>query len=316
MMYVPVPPREPVPVDADGRICVDLPCARCGYNLRGLHPAGRCPECGLPASASARGPFLEHADPQWVAGLARGWGWIRASFRIAFFTLPLLALFYLPMVYRAGIALRPYAGAIALIPLAALLTCMGAGFTGVWIFTTPHAPAGDSSRPERLRRIARVSVAIAACSAAPLAMAAMWYGPWLHTLVLLESSILAGVCVWSAGGYARHLALRLPDANLASQTAILRAGWTFCAGLLLASVLGEYAGQAVRGAVWRPLHALDLAPCIGCLYPIALVVLSLWSHGVSTTFRTSLEQAAAQALKNWPSAATSQADSTPKTGSQ
>jgi len=29
-----------------GPLPADLPCARCGYNLRGLHPAGKCPECG------------------------------------------------------------------------------------------------------------------------------------------------------------------------------------------------------------------------------------------------------------------------------
>ena len=28
----------------------DLPCVRCGYNLRGLKPAGRCPECATPVS--------------------------------------------------------------------------------------------------------------------------------------------------------------------------------------------------------------------------------------------------------------------------
>jgi uncharacterized repeat protein (TIGR04138 family) len=39
---------EPPPID------VDLPCAACGYNLRGLAVAGRCPECGAPVIASVR----------------------------------------------------------------------------------------------------------------------------------------------------------------------------------------------------------------------------------------------------------------------
>ncbi|HVT88882.1 MAG TPA: DUF2007 domain-containing protein [Tepidisphaeraceae bacterium] len=32
----------------DPTLQADLPCVKCGYNLRGLTPANRCPECGLP----------------------------------------------------------------------------------------------------------------------------------------------------------------------------------------------------------------------------------------------------------------------------
>lgn len=51
----------------------DLPC-RCGYNLRGLSAAGRCPECGLDvvavlvASAGASSPAAP-VDPQWARGV-------------------------------------------------------------------------------------------------------------------------------------------------------------------------------------------------------------------------------------------------------
>jgi hypothetical protein len=33
-------------LDAAGYIDQDRPCGQCGYNLRGLRPEGRCPECG------------------------------------------------------------------------------------------------------------------------------------------------------------------------------------------------------------------------------------------------------------------------------
>jgi hypothetical protein len=39
-------PREPDEPKEVGPIPADVPCVGCGYNLRGLHPAGRCPECG------------------------------------------------------------------------------------------------------------------------------------------------------------------------------------------------------------------------------------------------------------------------------
>lgn len=38
----------------------DLPCIRCGYNLRGLSIRGVCPECGAPV----RGAILSVVDPQ------------------------------------------------------------------------------------------------------------------------------------------------------------------------------------------------------------------------------------------------------------
>jgi hypothetical protein len=40
------PPLRPL-----GTLDADRPCTRCGYNLKGLAPGGRCPECGSPIRA-------------------------------------------------------------------------------------------------------------------------------------------------------------------------------------------------------------------------------------------------------------------------
>ena len=42
-------------------IASDIPCAACGYNLRGLVFDGRCPECGVDIIHSLR-PFLKTRD--------------------------------------------------------------------------------------------------------------------------------------------------------------------------------------------------------------------------------------------------------------
>ena len=52
----------------------DVGCLRCGYNLRGLFPGGRCPECGTPVKRSVSPPLLERVDPRWVRAAARGTG--------------------------------------------------------------------------------------------------------------------------------------------------------------------------------------------------------------------------------------------------
>jgi uncharacterized repeat protein (TIGR04138 family) len=41
----------------------DVPCAACGYNLRGLVFDGRCPECGIDIIHSLR-PFLKTRDAE------------------------------------------------------------------------------------------------------------------------------------------------------------------------------------------------------------------------------------------------------------
>jgi hypothetical protein len=55
--------------DADVR----APCVRCDYDLRGLPPDARCPECGLPVRYSDPAhASLRHASPGWLASLS--WG--------------------------------------------------------------------------------------------------------------------------------------------------------------------------------------------------------------------------------------------------
>jgi hypothetical protein len=51
---------------ADGRPGVvkeNVSCIHCDYNLRGLDPAGRCPECGSEIANSVLAPILKRTEP-------------------------------------------------------------------------------------------------------------------------------------------------------------------------------------------------------------------------------------------------------------
>src|SRR3982751_5743669 len=52
-------------------ICADLPCDRCGYDLRAHPQDGKCPECGASVAESRRlaaiprRPAWRDSDPRW-----------------------------------------------------------------------------------------------------------------------------------------------------------------------------------------------------------------------------------------------------------
>lgn len=58
----------------------DVSCVACGYNLRGLRPGGRCPECGRAVADSFKSEHLSCADPRYVRSLKRGLGILACGF--------------------------------------------------------------------------------------------------------------------------------------------------------------------------------------------------------------------------------------------
>ncbi len=84
--------EEPRQID---EVTHELPCARCGYILRGLAESGACPECGEAIETSLKGNLLRAADPRWLKTVARGVGWTAWGVRYVFlgFLFVLLVLF-------------------------------------------------------------------------------------------------------------------------------------------------------------------------------------------------------------------------------
>src|SRR5687768_6916889 len=71
---------------AETTLTQDLPCAGCGYDLRGLTPPGKCPECGFDLGQSIRA-FRLHttvpADPRWLSEMLVAVRFALAAFAIS-----------------------------------------------------------------------------------------------------------------------------------------------------------------------------------------------------------------------------------------
>jgi uncharacterized repeat protein (TIGR04138 family) len=51
----------------DDFLTEDVPCIQCHYNLRGLAPSARCPECGLPIVDTLSSPLTQNASVHQIA---------------------------------------------------------------------------------------------------------------------------------------------------------------------------------------------------------------------------------------------------------
>ena len=114
----------------------DIPCARCGYNLRTQIPDGRCPECGAAVEEALR--RYVSADAHWLRGLVWGIGLILVG---AIGTLIELA----PMVFDSGIRHGP-PPALSVLPSLGIQLVLP---VGLWLFTKPD-PSGGVVRPSNI----------------------------------------------------------------------------------------------------------------------------------------------------------------------
>lgn len=139
------------------RISRDLPCARCGYLLRGLPTSGACPECGESIATSLKGNLLRFADPHWLRTISRGAAWLHWGIRIFLIAF----LLYLITLGVNGIA-HAYLGEDAPLTRASetiwhimstvwVLTPAIIGI-GVWMFTAPE-PRSDGEIESHMTRL-------------------------------------------------------------------------------------------------------------------------------------------------------------------
>jgi hypothetical protein len=217
------PPPPAAPLDED------VPCAGCGYNLRGLAPTGRCPECGKAVQVSilrrrAKRP-RPPPDPRWARDVVEG----AAASLVAFGLLAVIGV--VPNAWTT----TPYSRLpVSKTPERIALLCVCsmawvAAWYSAWKLSRPP-PAG-----ERMRLLTRLWLArwpTTAYALVPFLIPLSWNGMDSGSAVLLLIMLLCG----AIGG----VALLLTAAAL-----FHRIGWRGAAGVAVA--------LAVIDAVAMPL---------------------------------------------------------------
>lgn len=192
--------------DAQGRLDIDVACKGCGYNLRGLDPAGVCAECGREVARSLHIELLRDADPKWLDRIAHGMRWAGAS----------VVLLLLSPVVGVLLLLALKDGELAgyeMVTLCVMAT--ETALAGCWFIASPE-PGRSRAEDSRARRWSRAAAAAAQVLiiAATLALVSGKVS-WAGATFLLA---LACMVVCGALGLLqlRRLCQRIPDGSMAA----------------------------------------------------------------------------------------------------
>ncbi len=238
-------------LDDQGRLTGDLACRSCGYNLRGIHASGECPECDTSVGRSVYGDSLQYCEPRWMKSVARGANLLLCAIVLNLFLRLALAV----LVSSVGLAAVVDHGATIL--MFVIVAIQAAGF---WLATMPDPGLGRLETAYSSRRIARVAL----LTSIALNLATMLLG-FLGTadqalLISILGISLVSIIMFVAGAFAllnygRSIALRIPDRKLASQTRVVMWGWPI--SLAVVSMTSQIAAWApVLGATSTSLETM------------------------------------------------------------
>ena len=235
----PVPPAVPTMPYYSGEVVNnDISCRKCGYNLRGLSTAGRCPECGTPVGYSFHGDLLQFCEPSWVETLQKG----AQTFVIG------VVVIVLGSIVAGLIGAATGSGAVAL--LVGLVVLVGWGLTvlGWWRMTEPDPSGMGEDQYGTSRKIIRVALIVGIVQQV-LNLLTRMFGPesavtiGLQVLALV-AGIIGVVGFFAQLTYLKKLALRIPDQALSNRANFLLYALPISYGLII--LAGGFMALTVR----------------------------------------------------------------------
>jgi hypothetical protein len=275
MSDVPIAKAVEVP---QALIAEDTACVICGYNLRSLKVAGRCPECGSPVDRSIHGDLLRYADAEWLGKLLLGirlmlWG--------------ILVMIVLRVAEKIGSA----TGVNEVYFVGPGLAAAGLDLLAAFLITVQEPKIALREDTVTWRRAIR-TCAIASFFGQGLIQFEAFLGTtWLIVIGGLLS-LPAVVVYFGKFVYLRRFALRIPDPKLARSTRMVM--WGFVLTVVAAGILGfvaAFLGAASAGGTAG--SAPPVAPVAGvlCVAGISGLVFSLWYLVLLVNYRNAFRDA-------------------------
>lgn len=264
----------------------DVPCVRCGYNLRGLTPDTRCPECGTAVNQSLQGNFLRFADPDWLGRLQTGT------------SLKLWNVLFGLLLGAGSYFAQSMQGSRAIPMLLSLVSGMLA-LAAAFLITSPE-PAVHHEDGMSLRQLVRICAITAFCGGIIMQAGKLGMGGFIAVGVGGLLQLTGVVQLFGEFVYYRRFARRIPDAKLERSTSTVMWG-----------MVSSYAAMVVCGVVAVAAGGLAVAkarggaPSIGatgglvvvgfttCFAVVGVIVFSIWNFVLLAKYRKAFQLAAA-----------------------
>lgn len=260
-------------------VTFDVSCNGCGYNLLGLPRAGVCPECGRSIEQSLQGNLLENSDPEYVAKLARGLGFVLLGIPVQLFV---------PIIYVVGLSagLLPSPGSLYARPLrlawSGFMLVTGAAILyGWWLFTTgdpslEHGKDASKSR-EWIRNLLLVSMVVQFCEIVTSALAPRF-------AELTAAIMIAWVSTWIGRyffemSYVRWIGRRIPSDRITK--AAFRMTWL---------------GPVLVVCSFPTACFTIMIPCTACVVPVLLVIAVSMYWSLLLDVRTQMKRVLARQI--------------------
>jgi hypothetical protein len=258
----------------------DLPCRRCGYNLRGLTIPGQCPECQAQLALATIGNDLRFCDPTWVMRLARGMNWLCVAVVIGGGFLLLSAL---GVIVRRSPPLESRFVASVVVAALALI--------GVGMITAPDPVGDETPQARRARWVLRAWVVGSMILQISVDMPGVMPIAWRYGLLVMQFILgVAGVFVFFH--HARQLALRIPDRKLADESQAVMWGVAVSYVILMVMAAAAMAPRSLPSP-------MDFVFGLSCTVLTGCVVFSIWSIALLLRYRAGLYAAARESRQTW-----------------